>query len=302
MKTDSPWCINRPPGEAAGPSGEQHSRRDMSSRETLQVVQSGMSRCARVRDAASRNASDDPWPERLPIGNHVLVCGQTLADDPWLLGKLEASAFRVSRHRSPKEARPALERDPAAVALLEATPPRQAEALEIVRRLDHRCRRRLLVVVWRPARRMVRHFVEAGAGDFLTLPAPASELLLRVELRAREARVSVFAEPPDRATLPGVNYLTGAIGPESSGVRLTDREYLLYDLLAQRFGNVVPRAEILSRIWSRGASESSSNIVDVYVRYLRVKLARVAPSFAITTVRHVGYVLEKRGEETRTKA
>ncbi|MGH7620030.1 MAG: winged helix-turn-helix domain-containing protein, partial [Gemmatimonadaceae bacterium] len=70
-----------------------------------------------------------------------------------------------------------------------------------------------------------------------------------------------------------------------------------YDILSQRFGSVVRRAEILSRIWGRGTNaEPSSNIVDVYVRYLRVKLAQVAPSLVITTVRHVGYVLERRAE------
>jgi DNA-binding response OmpR family regulator len=228
----------------------------------------------------------------------VLVCGHTLVDNTWLVGKLESHSYRVARHRSLTEALPLLERDPAAVALLEATVPRQADALEAIRRLDHRCRRRVLVIVWRPVRRMVRHFIELGAGDFLTLPAPACEMLLRVELRAREARMSVFAEPSEpRAALPLLNHLNGAIGPESTGVHLSDREFLLYDILAQRFGTVVHRAEILSRIWGRGSgNEPSSNIVDVYVRYLRVKLAKVAPSLVITTVRHVGYVLERREE------
>ena len=49
------------------------------------------------------------------------------------------------------------------------------------------------------------------------------------------------------------------------------------------------------RVWDRGAdAEASSNIADVYVRYLRVKLAKVAPWLTIRTVRCVGYVLEQR--------
>jgi DNA-binding response OmpR family regulator len=228
----------------------------------------------------------------------VHVCGASLVDNAWLIDKLEAHAYRLVRHRSIRDVPSILERDPAAVALIEAAEGRQADALEMVRDLDPRCRRRTLVVVWRPARRMVRHFIEAGVGDFLTLPAPASELLLRVELRTREARASLFAERPEWSKLlPEVNHLNGSIGPESSGIRLSDREFLLYDILSQQFGTVVPRTEILNRIWGRGiGDEPTSNIVDVYVRYLRVKLAKVAPSLVITTVRHVGYVLERRGD------
>jgi DNA-binding response OmpR family regulator len=222
----------------------------------------------------------------------VLVYGHSLADNSWLLNKLGAHGHHVVRQRSFREMSSILEREPAAIALVEASVPRQAEALEIVRRLDHRCRRRVLALVWRPARRLVRHFIEAGTGDFIMLPAPASEVVLRVELRVREARRWIFAERSE--PLPDVSQLNRATGQEATGVHLSDREAMLYDMLAQHFGRVVPRAEILSRIWGRDSDTPSSNIVDVYVRYLRVKLAKVAPSLVITTVRHVGYVLERR--------
>lgn len=230
--------------------------------------------------------------------NTVLVCGHSLADNTWLIGKLEAHGYRALRHRGLREVPVLFDRDPAAIALIEAAPPRQADTLQMVRRLDPRVRRRLLLVTRRPARGMVCQFIESGIGDFVTLPTPASELLLRVELRVRDARVLVFAERPEwRSALPEVNRLNGAIGPELNGIRLSDREFLLYDLLAQQFGTVVQRSEILRRIWGRrSAGVPSSNIVDVYVRYLRVKLAKVAPSLVITTARRVGYVLERRGE------
>jgi len=242
--------------------------------------------------------SEKRQPRRLARTHRVLLCGASLVDNAWLIDNLEAHAYRVARHRSLREARTTLERDTAAIALIGAAEGRQNDVLQLVRGLDPRCRRRTLVVVWRPARRLVRQFIEAGVGDFLTLPAPASELLLRIELRSREARASVFAERPEWSKLlPEVNHLNGSIGPEASGVRLSDREFLLYDILSQQFGTVVPRTEILNRIWGRGiGDEPTSNIVDVYVRYLRVKLAKVAPSLVITTVRHVGYVLERRDD------
>src|SRR5215467_14570086 len=237
-----------------------------------------------------RGSPDDPSRRASGSGRPVLVCGPSLVENAWLLGALSVPEHGVVVHRSLKEAAKVLERDPAAIAIVEATVPRQAEMLEVFRRLDHRCRRRVLLIVWRPARRMVRAFIEAGVGDFLTLPAPASEVLLRVELRAREAQRWIVAEAPERPPVPpDVSQLRRAIGSEMIGIHLSDREFLLYDLLVQHFGTVVPRAEILNRIWGRDSGDAaSSNIVDVYVRYLRVKLARLAPSMVITTVRRVG--------------
>jgi DNA-binding response OmpR family regulator len=192
----------------------------------------------------------------------VLLCGHSLLENPALIERLESHGYGILRARSVREVPSVLERDPAVVA----------------------------------ARHVIRQLIEAGVGDFVVLPATSSELLLRVVLRAREARNCIFAERSElRRTLPEVNHLNGAFGPESSNVRLSDREFLLYDILSHRFGTVVPRSEILSRIWGRdGEQEPTSNIVDVYVRYLRVKLAKVAPALVITTVRHVGYVLEHR--------
>ncbi|MGH7618803.1 MAG: hypothetical protein ACREPM_16405, partial [Gemmatimonadaceae bacterium] len=147
----------------------------------------------------------------------MLVCGHSLIDNTWLIGNLEAHSFRVARHRSLREVPSLLEHEPSAVALIEATSPRQAEALDMVRRLDPRCRRRALLVVWRPARRLVRQFIEEGIGDFVTLPAAASEVLLRLELRVREARATLFADRSEwRSALPEASPFNGAIGPESS--------------------------------------------------------------------------------------
>jgi DNA-binding response OmpR family regulator len=215
-----------------------------------------------------QESPDNPSPAASICGRHVLVCGPSLVENAWLLSTLSVAAHGVAVHRSLKEAAKVLERDPAAIALIEATVPRQAELLEVFRRLDHRCQRRVLLIVWRPARRMVRAFIEAGVGDFLTMPAPASEVLLRVELRAREAERWIVAESSESPPVPPeVSQLHRAIGPEMIGLHLSDREFLLYDLLAQRFGTVVPRTEILNRIWGRDSSEAAaSNIVDVYVR------------------------------------
>lgn len=298
MKKGSPRRIIGAHDEGGPAVSTRQSSVAMASPESLRVVRGHTAQLVRGRVEPAPVAKADGFRPRISRAQTVLVCGHTLVDNAWLVGRLEAHAYQVTRHASLKEVPSLLDRDPDAIALIEAAPPRQADALELVRRLDPRYRRRSMLVIWRPARGVVHEFIEAGIGDFFTLPAPASEILLRLELRARDARMLVFAQRPEwYALLPEVNRVNGSIGPESGGIRLTEREFLLYDILAQQFGNVVPRAEILGRIWGHGLGDKpSSNIVDVYVRYLRVKLAKVAPSLIITTARGVGYVLDQRGE------
>jgi DNA-binding response OmpR family regulator len=73
------------------------------------------------------------------------------------------------------------------------------------------------------------------------------------------------------------------------------RERALYRVLAAREGEVVSRAELLAAVWSKDSHDSAaSNIVDVYVRYLRVKLAAAMPDVGIETVKRVGYVLRRK--------
>ena len=193
----------------------------------------------------------------------------------------------------------ALESDPASIVLLEANPSDTAENLAMIRALDAHRRRRILLLAWRTSWKAMRPYIDAGIVDFQKMPPTISELLVRLELRARDARLFPVRDDPERrGILPQLNPLSGSIGPESSGLRLSDREYLLFELLASQIGTVVTRREILKRIWGRGAdAEERSNIADVYVRYLRVKLAKVAPSLTIRTVRHAGYVLETRVDE-----
>ena len=71
---------------------------------------------------------------------------------------------------------------------------------------------------------------------------------------------------------------------------LSPREYALLELFVRRAGDVLTRTEIIDRVWD-WAYDGTSNVVDVYVRYLRAKLARHPSAPRIETARGVGYVL-----------
>jgi two-component system, OmpR family, response regulator PrrA len=233
---------------------------------------------------------------RMSIPQSLCLIGDSLAQNKSLIGELKGHGYSVETHASVTRVLPLLEDDLRSMVLLEATESQQAEMLNLMRALDVCRRRRVVLLVWRPAWNSVRQFIEAGIVDFQRMPVAVPELLLRLELRNRELqRLPIVATGDRRAVLPQTNVLNRSIGPESTAVRLTDREYLLFELLARQLGAVVTRSEILMHVWDRGADAyASSNIADVYVRYLRVKLAKVAPWLTIRTVRGVGYVLEDR--------
>jgi DNA-binding response OmpR family regulator len=75
-------------------------------------------------------------------------------------------------------------------------------------------------------------------------------------------------------------------------VELTSREFALLEFLMRREGDVVSRTELLEHVWDQNFL-GSTNIVDVYVSYLRRKLEVPFGRPLIRTVRGVGYVLEQ---------
>jgi DNA-binding response OmpR family regulator len=80
---------------------------------------------------------------------------------------------------------------------------------------------------------------------------------------------------------------------EGKRVDLTPREYSLLELLMRSPGNPVPRAVLMKEIWGEETSSSSSNVVDVYMKYLRDKIDLPDLPKLIQTLRGIGYVISE---------
>lgn len=125
-----------------------------------------------------------------------------------------------------------------------------------------------------------------GADDYMAKPFQFEELLARVRLRLERARP---APDPDVLAHGGLELdpRTRYVSVDGHPVELSTRESALAEVFLRHPGQVLSREQLLRLVWG-GDSGSSSNVVDVYVRYLRRKLG---PD-RIATVRGAGYRLE----------
>jgi two-component system OmpR family response regulator len=134
--------------------------------------------------------------------------------------------------------------------------------------------------------------LDGGADDYLTKPFSFAELLARLRAVARRG-------PVERPTTleAGDLHLDPAARRAWRGdveLALSTREFTLLELFMRRAGEALSRLQLLEGAWDM-AFESRSNIVDVYVRYLREKVDRPFGKASIETVRGIGYRLRDDG-------
>jgi len=154
--------------------------------------------------------------------------------------------------------------------------------------------------IWTPvlmltARSDVRDRIEGldcGADDYLGKPFAFGELAarLRALLRRGETERPTVLTNGDLVLDPASHQVHWA----GHVVELSPRELALLDYFMRRPGDVLRRTEILDHVWDY-AYDGTSNVVDVYVRYLRVRLSSAGAPDLIETVRGVGYRLKALG-------
>jgi two-component system, OmpR family, copper resistance phosphate regulon response regulator CusR len=163
------------------------------------------------------------------------------------------------------------------------------DGLEVLRRLREGGEDVPVVIL--TARDSVRDTVaglEGGADDYISKPFRFEELLARVRVRLRGERSAEATVL--RAGDLALDLRTRQAIVDGKGVDLSAREFALAEVFFRHAGQVLSREQLLSLVWGYDF-DPGSNVVDVYVGYLRRKLGRDR----IVSVRGMGYRLEKAG-------
>ena len=134
--------------------------------------------------------------------------------------------------------------------------------------------------------------LDTGADDYLVKPFSFAELLARLRALARRA-------PPERPAVLEVGTLrvdpaTRRAWREGTEIELSPKEFALLETFVRHPGEVLSRFQLLEHAWDY-EYENRSNVVDVYVRYLREKVDRPFGVTGIETVRGAGYRLREDG-------
>jgi heavy metal response regulator len=165
------------------------------------------------------------------------------------------------------------------------------DGLDVCRKLrENKVSTPILLLTARDSVEMKVHGLDSGADDYLTKPFAFAELLARLRaLRRRDrAEVNLRLQIGDLVLDPLTRRVTRANQP----ITLTSKEFALLECFMRHPDQVLSRTVLSENVWDE-TFDSFTNVIDVYVNYLRNKVDRSFTPKLIHTVRGAGYVMRR---------
>lgn len=151
----------------------------------------------------------------------------------------------------------------------------------------------VLIITAKNSKEDVIKGLDTGSDDYLTKPFSFDELLARIRALLRRSRKvdTHILEYKDLILNPYNRKLTIA----SKEAELTEKEFMIMEFMFKNKEKPLARREIAEYVWQN--ANDSTNIVDVYVNFLRKKIESLSAKRYIHTVRGTGYILKEENEE-----
>jgi len=217
---------------------------------------------------------------------HILIAEDDLPVAKFISSGLEAEHFNVRLVPTGQDVRKMLDDGPCDLLVLDLNLP-GLDGLEVLRQVRSQKPHLPILILTGNARVEDRvGGLDSGADDYMTKPFAFSELLARV--RALLRRGTLPFEPVLHSSDLELDRVRRVVRRNGNSIDLTPKEFALLEYLMLNAGQNVSRSSIIHHVWKLSA-DTMTNVVDVYINYLRKKIDADAPVRLIHTVRGAGY-------------
>jgi DNA-binding response OmpR family regulator len=228
------------------------------------------------------------------IPMNVLIIEDEVKVASFISRGLEEEGYRVDVANDGRQGLDQLKESSYDIVLLDLMIP-EIDGLEVLREVrSWGMNTPVLIITAKSSKEDVVKGLDTGSDDYLTKPFSFDELLARMRALLRRSKQAdtrileyghIVLDPYDRK-----------LSMDSKEVELTDKEFLIMEFLLKNPERPLTRNEIAEYVWQNKVE--STNIVDVYVNFLRKKLDSLSTRRYIHTVRGIGYIIKEGDEES----
>ncbi|HEP3421862.1 TPA: two-component system response regulator CovR [Streptococcus pyogenes] len=171
----------------------------------------------------------------------------------------------------------------------------EMDGFEVTRRLQNEKTTYIMMMTARDSIMDVVAGLDRGADDYIVKPFAIEELLARIRAIFRRQDIESEKKVPSQGIYRDLvlNPQNRSVNRGDDEISLTKREYDLLNILMTNMNRVMTREELLSNVWKYDEAVET-NVVDVYIRYLRGKIDIPGKESYIQTVRGMGYVIREK--------